>query len=255
MVRKAITASALSRKLSWTRSKKGTPTCVYIPCFNATVSTTSRSSWWFFSRPSHDSACGARVRMNEIRAPGSDGTSASVTTRPQLFKTQTEVFRSETSKATYWSTTSLPGLATTPNLVGIHLGRKASAKIGEAHPAPGADLRHMRRRTRIHPPDGRRNRYPLSSAEGVLQHNPSIRAIRSLTTNVCSGSGRRARAEYSQSAAIAHSGVYSCLTCAPASIATNSACASAISGISGVGAKPSSAGARTACASAGRSVD
>ena len=36
----------------------------------------------------------------------------------------------------------------------------------------------------------------------------------------------------------AHSGVYSCLTCAPASIATNSACASAISGISGVGENP-----------------
>ena len=52
-----------------------------------------------------------------------------------------------------------------------------------------------------------------------------------------------------------HSGVYSCLTCAPASIATNSACASAISGISGVGEKPSSAGARTAWASARRLVD
>ena len=35
----------------------------------------------------------------------------------------------------------------------------------------------------------------------------------------------------------------------------SSACASAISGISGVGAKPSSAGARTAWASAGRAVD
>ena len=34
-----------------------------------------------------------------------------------------------------------------------------------------------------------------------------------------------------------------------------SACASAISGISGVGAKPSSAGARTAWPSAGRAVD
>jgi hypothetical protein len=46
----------------------------------------------------------------------------------------------------------------------------------------------------------------------------------------------------------AHNAVYySCLTYAPPSIATNSACASAISGISGVGAKPSSAGARTAC--------
>src|SRR5271166_4005492 len=35
----------------------------------------------------------------------------------------------------------------------------------------------------------------------------------------------------------------------------SSACASAISGISGVGEKPSSAGARTAWASAGRSVN
>jgi hypothetical protein len=35
----------------------------------------------------------------------------------------------------------------------------------------------------------------------------------------------------------------------------SSACAWAISGISGVGAKPSSAGARTAWASAGRPVD
>jgi hypothetical protein len=52
-----------------------------------------------------------------------------------------------------------------------------------------------------------------------------------------------------------HSGVYSCLTCALASIAANSACASAISGISSVGAKPSSAGARTAWASARRLVD
>ncbi len=43
-----------------------------------------------------------------------------------------------------------------------------------------------------------------------------------------------------------HSGVYSRLTCAPARIAINSACASAISGISSVGEKPSSAGARTA---------
>ena len=51
---------------------------------------------------------------------------------------------------------------------------------------------------------------------------------------------------YSQSAAMAHTGVYSRLTCAPASIATNGACASAISGISGVGAKPSRVGARAA---------
>src|SRR6516225_893627 len=80
------------------------------------------------SRPILD-ACGARARMKEIRAPGSDGTSASVTTRPKLFKTQTEIFRSETSKATYWSTASLLGLTTTPNLIGIHLGRKAAVPI------------------------------------------------------------------------------------------------------------------------------
>jgi hypothetical protein len=35
----------------------------------------------------------------------------------------------------------------------------------------------------------------------------------------------------------------------------SSACASAISGISGVGEKPSSAGARMACASLGRPID
>ena len=80
------------------------------------------------------------------------------------------------------------------------------------------------------------------------------RAIRWLATNFRSGSGRRARAEYSQLVAIKHSGVYSCLTCAPASRAANSACASAISGISGVVAKPSRAGARTARASAGWAV-
>jgi hypothetical protein len=74
-------------------------------------------------------ACGAQAWMNEIRAPGSDGTSVSVTTRPELFKTHTEVFGSETSKAAYWSTASLPWLATMPNLVGIHLGRKAAAPI------------------------------------------------------------------------------------------------------------------------------
>ena len=93
------------------------------------------------SRPILD-ACGARVRMNEIRAPGSDGTSASVTTRPKLFKTQTEVLRSETSKATYWSTASLPKLATTPNLVGIHLGRKVAAPITPCVTTP---LEHIMR--------------------------------------------------------------------------------------------------------------
>ena len=39
-----------------------------------------------------------------------------------------------------------------------------------------------------------------------------------------------------------------------AKAAASSVCASAISGISGVGAKPSSAGARTACASMGRAL-
>ena len=43
----------------------------------------------------------------------------------------------------------------------------------------------------------------------------------------------------------AHCGVYSCLTCAPASTAANSVCDSAISGISGVGENHSRAGART----------
>src|SRR6188472_92001 len=86
------------------------------------------------SRPILD-ACGARVRMNEIRAPGSDGTSASVTTCPQLFKTQTEVFRSETSRATYWSnatywfTTSLPGLATTPTWLAFISGGKQPRRL------------------------------------------------------------------------------------------------------------------------------
>ena len=46
----------------------------------------------------------------------------------------------------------------------------------------------------------------------------------------------------SQLVAIPHSGVYTPPS-APASIAANSDCASAISGISGVGSKPSSAGA------------
>jgi hypothetical protein len=67
-------------------------------------------------------------------------------------------------------------------------------------------------------------------------------------------SPRSTRVNISQLVAIAHSGVYSRLTCAPASIAANSACASVISGILGVGAKPSSAGARTARPSASRPV-
>jgi hypothetical protein len=44
------------------------------------------------------------------------------------------------------------------------------------------------------------------------------------------------------------------LTSSVVASAASSVCASAISGISGVGVKPSSAGARTACASAGRAV-
>ena len=47
----------------------------------------------------------------------------------------------------------------------------------------------------------------------------------------------------------------SALTSSVSASAASSACASAISGISGVGEKPSSAGARTAWASAGRAVD
>jgi hypothetical protein len=35
----------------------------------------------------------------------------------------------------------------------------------------------MRRRAQIGRPDRRRNRYPLASAEGVLQHNSQIAAI------------------------------------------------------------------------------
>ena len=57
--------------------------------------------------------------------------------------------------------------------VPISRHRPKSAETGEAHPPPGADLRHIRRRTQINRPDRRRNRYPLSSADGVLQHNPS----------------------------------------------------------------------------------
>jgi hypothetical protein len=60
--------------------------------------------------------------------------------------------------------------------IGRH--RPKSEENGEAHPAPGANLRHMRRRARIPPADCRRNRCPLSSAEGVLQHNPSTPAGR-----------------------------------------------------------------------------
>ena len=48
-----------------------------------------------------------------------------------------------------------------------------SAETGEAHPLPGAGLRPVRRGPEIRP-DCRRNRCPLSSAEGVLQHNRRI---------------------------------------------------------------------------------
>jgi hypothetical protein len=41
-----------------------------------------------------------------------------------------------------------------------------SAETGKAYPAPGTNLRHTRRRPQIPPPDCRRNRYPLSSADG-----------------------------------------------------------------------------------------
>ena len=49
--------------------------------------------------------------------------------------------------------------------------------------------------------------------------------------------------------------VASALTSSVAASAVNSACASAISGISNVGEKPSNAGSRTACASTRRAVD
>src|SRR4030081_1821259 len=46
-------------------------------------------------------ARGAWVCMKAIKAAGSDGTSASIKTRPETFRTQTAVFWSETSNATY----------------------------------------------------------------------------------------------------------------------------------------------------------
>src|ERR1700732_1239614 len=45
-------------------------------------------------------ARGAWVWMKAIKAAGSDGTSASIKTRPETFRTQTAVFWSETSNAT-----------------------------------------------------------------------------------------------------------------------------------------------------------
>jgi hypothetical protein len=46
-------------------------------------------------------ARGAWVWMKAVRAAGSDGSSASITTLPEAFRTQTAVFWSETSNATY----------------------------------------------------------------------------------------------------------------------------------------------------------
>src|SRR4029077_10848407 len=46
-------------------------------------------------------ARGAWVWTKAIKAAGSDGTSASIKTRPETFRTQTAVFWSETSNATY----------------------------------------------------------------------------------------------------------------------------------------------------------
>ena len=51
-------------------------------------------------------------------------------------------------------------------LFGRH--RAKSQETGEADPAPGPDLCHISRRARIPPSDCRRNRYPLSSAEGFF---------------------------------------------------------------------------------------
>jgi hypothetical protein len=60
------------------------------------------------------------------------------------------------------------------------LGRHSpkSAETGEAHPLPGGDLRHMRRRLKSSAPDGRRDRYALSPDERVLQRNLRIPAVR-----------------------------------------------------------------------------
>jgi hypothetical protein len=54
--------------------------------------------------------------------------------------------------------------------------RPKSAKIGEAHSAPGAHLRHMRRRARNLPRGQRHKSQVLTPGQGVLQQNPSIPA-------------------------------------------------------------------------------
>src|SRR5271154_4773281 len=46
-----------------------------------------------------------------------------------------------------------------------------SAKIGEAHSAPGADLRHVRRRARNLPRSQRHKSKVLAPERGVLQQN------------------------------------------------------------------------------------
>ena len=85
---------------------------------------------------------------------------------------------------------------------------------------------------------------------------PTVTAYdgRNKAANVCSGSHQGARDPTSrprQPTAVLYPG----LICAPAAIAANSACASAISGISGVGAKPWTAGARIPWASRARPAD
>jgi hypothetical protein len=52
--------------------------------------------------------------------------------------------------------------------------RPKAEETGEAHPPSDARIRHMRRRAQIGRPDRRRNRYPLSSAEGFFN---TIRAF------------------------------------------------------------------------------
>ncbi len=51
-------------------------------------------------------------------------------------------------------------------------------KLAKLIPLSDAGLRHMRRRAQIVRPDRRRNRYPLSSAEGALQHNLRTAVVR-----------------------------------------------------------------------------
>ena len=88
---------------------------------------------------------------------------------------------------------------------------------------------------------------------GASQPTLTAYDVRNKAANVRSGSHQGARdpSRPRQPTAVLYPG----LICAPAAIAANSACASAISGISGVGAKPSSAGATKVWASAARWVD